>query len=119
MVRADRPGLPDHHAVHESWTDTVVAVKLGADDDGMVLLTGRVTQDGTALVATHGLSGRLLWSDNHRVAGEPLDYPVSIAVGPFGSGGAPTVSVAWSVDGRLTPTTRAAGPGPTARSDSR
>ncbi len=69
---------------------------------GMVLLTGRVTQDGTALVATHGLSGRLLWSDNHRVAGEPLDYPVSIAVGPFGSAGAATVSVAWSVDGRLT-----------------
>lgn len=102
VVRADRPGLPDHHAVHKGWNDTVVAVKLGADDDGMVLLTGRVTQDGTALVATHGLSGRLLWSDNHRVAGESLDYPVSIAVGPFGSAGAATVSVAWSVDGRLT-----------------
>ena len=101
-VRADRPGLPDHHAVHVSWDDTVVAVKLGASDDGMVLLTGRVTQDGTALVATDGLSGRLLWSDNHRVPGEALDYPVSIAVGPFGAAGAATVSVAWSVDGRLT-----------------
>jgi hypothetical protein len=102
VVRADRPGLPDHHAVHETWSDPVVAVKLGASDDGMVLVTGRVTQDGTALVATHGLSGRLLWSDNHRVAGDPLDYPLSIAVGPFGAAGAATVSVAWSLDGRLT-----------------
>ena len=115
VVRADRPGLPDHHAVHEGWNDTVVAVKLGASDDGMVLLTGRATQDGTALVATHGLSGRLLWSDNHRVAGEALDYPVSIAVGPFGSAGAATVSVAWSVGGRRPCTTRAAGLGRTAR----
>jgi hypothetical protein len=102
VVRADRLGLPDHHAVHETWSDPVVAVKLGASDDGMVLVTGRVAQDGTALVATHGLSGRLLWSDNHRVAGDPLDYPLSIAVGPFGAAGAATVSVAWSLDGRLT-----------------
>lgn len=111
VVLADEPGLPDHHSVPADWRrhaarrtdrEIVVAARFGAADDGRpVLVCAAVTFDGTAIVVTDVLDGRLLWSDNI-VVDEPLrDRPTSIAVGPFGRTGVPTVSVAWS-SGRLT-----------------
>ena len=111
VVRADEPGLPDHHAVPADWRrdvarrddrEIVVAVRFGMMDDGRAMLvSAAITFDGAAIVATDVLDGRLLWSDNHQTA-EPLrDRPTSVAVGRFGLAGVPTVSVAWS-SGRLT-----------------
>jgi hypothetical protein len=111
VVRADEPGLPDHHAVPADWRqhvarrddrEIVVAVRFGMTDDGRsMLVSAAMTFDGAAVVATDVLDGRLLWSDNHGTA-EPLrDRPTSVAVGRFGPTGVPTVSVAWS-SGRLT-----------------
>ncbi len=111
MVRADRIGLPDHDILPADWRDAayrggnreiVMAVAFGADEDGRAMLVcASITGDGTALVATDVLDGRLLWSDN-LLSDQPLrDHPTSIAVGPFGHAGVPTVSVAWS-SGRLT-----------------
>jgi hypothetical protein len=111
VVRADRPGLPDHDSLPADWRDTaacggdreiVMAVAFGAAEDGRAMLVcASITGDGTAVVATDVLDGRLLWSDNVLTT-EPLrDHPTSIAVGPFGDAGVPTVSVAWS-SGRLT-----------------
>ncbi len=111
VVLADEPGLPDHHSVPADWRrhearrkdrEIVVAARFGAADDGRtVLVCAAITVDGAAIVVTDLLDGRLLWSDNILVS-EPLrDRPTSIAVGPFGRTGVPTVSVAWS-SGRLT-----------------
>jgi hypothetical protein len=111
VALADEPGLPDHHRLPADWRrhvarrkdrEIVVAVRFGTADDGRpVLVCAAITVDGTALVVTDVLDGRLLWSDNI-LTGEPLrDRPTSIAVGPFGRTGVPTVSVAWS-SGRLT-----------------
>ena len=79
-----------------------MAARFGRTDDGRTTLTSAaITFDGAAIVTTDALDGRLLWSDNHRTP-EPLrDRPTSVAVGPFGPAGVPTVSVAWS-SGRLT-----------------
>jgi hypothetical protein len=111
VALADEPGLPDHHSVPADWRphvgrrkdrEIVVAARFGAADDGRpVLVCAAITVDGTAIVVTDVWDGRLLWSDNILVS-EPLrDRPTSIAVGPFGRTGVPTVSVAWST-GRLT-----------------
>jgi hypothetical protein len=111
VVLADEPGLPDHHSLPADWRqhvgrrddrEIVVAARFGAADGGRtVLVCAAITVDGTAIVVTDVLDGKLLWSDNIMVT-EPLrDRPTSIAVGPFGRSGAPTVSVAWS-SGRLT-----------------
>ena len=48
-----------------------------------------VTADGTAIVVTDVLDGRLLWSDNIVVPTSRSDHPTSIAVGPFGATGRP------------------------------
>jgi hypothetical protein len=111
VILADEPGLPDHHSLPADWRqhvgrrddrEIVVAARFGAADGGRtVLVCAAITVDGTAIVVTDVLDGKLLWSDNIMVT-EPLrDRPTSIAVGPFGRSGAPTVSVAWS-SGRLT-----------------
>jgi hypothetical protein len=111
IVRADRPGLPDHHTVPADWRRTaplredreiVLAVRFGQTDDGQtILVSGALTADGAALVVTDVVDGRLVWSDNH-LSDEPLrDRPTSIEIGRFGPTGVPTVSVAWS-SGRLT-----------------
>jgi hypothetical protein len=111
VVRADQPGLPDHHAVPADWRrhvgrrddrEIVVAVRFGLTDDGRTMLvSAAITFDGAAIVATDVLDGRLLWSDNHRTSQPLRDRPTSVAAGRFGPNGAPTVSVAWS-SGRLT-----------------
>ena len=111
VVRADEPGLPDHHAVPADWRrqvarrddrEIVVAVRFGMTDEGRsMLVSAAITFDGAAVVATDVLDGRLLWSDNHRTAAPLSDRPTSVAVGRFGPAGVPTVSVAWS-SGRLT-----------------
>jgi hypothetical protein len=106
VVRADEPGLPDHHSLPADWRrhvarrddrEIVVAVRFGMTDDGRAMLvSAAITFDGAAIVATDVLDGRLLWSDNHRTA-EPLsDRPTSVAVGRFGRAEVSTVSVAWS-----------------------
>lgn len=111
VALADEPGLPDHHSLPADWRvpvgrrkdrEIVVAVSFGVADDGRaVLVAASITADGTAIVVTDILDGRLLWSDNI-LSTEPLrDHPTSIAVGRFGRPGVPTVSVAWS-SGRLT-----------------
>ena len=111
VALADEPGLPDHHSIPADWRgqigrrkdrEIVVAVSFGVADDGRaVLVAASITPDGTAIVVTDVLDGRLLWSDNV-VSAEPLrDHPTSIAVGRFGRPAVPTVSVAWS-SGRLT-----------------
>jgi hypothetical protein len=111
IIRADLPGLPDHHAAPADWRrpaplredrEIVVAVRFGQTDEGQtILVSGALTTDGAALVVTDVVTGRLVWSDNH-LSDEPLrDRPTSIEVGRFGPAGVPTVSVAWS-SGRLT-----------------
>jgi hypothetical protein len=66
-----------------------------------MLVSGAITDDGAAIVATDVRSGRLLWCDNYPAADPLRDHPTSVATGRFGPAGAPTVSVAWS-SGRLT-----------------
>ncbi len=111
VVRADRAGLPDHHSVAADWRDAAsrvgdreiaTAVAFGTADEGRsILVSAAITGDGTAVVATDVRDGRLLWADNILSAQPLRDHPTSIAVGPFGHAGVPTVSVAWS-SGRLT-----------------
>jgi hypothetical protein len=124
VARADAPGLPDHRIVHEdSWTgrdggerDMATVVKLGTDDYGrFVLVAGRLTWDGAALVTTDLRAGSTgvyagveLWGNNWRGKDDNkkprLQWPDLISFGKLGSGATRTqelMAVAWPTLGRV------------------
>lgn len=123
VARVDRPGLPDVRIVHENtWTgrgenerDMTTVVKLGVDDyDRFVLVAGRVTWDGAALVttdlragSTNKYAGTELWGNNWRTKDDTknrLQWPDLISFGKLGRGATRThelMAVAWPTLGRV------------------
>lgn len=122
VTRADQSQFPDYRIVHEKWDgrgkdnrDMVSVVKLGVDDyDRFVLVAGRITYDGAALVTSDLRAGSTdrhaateLWGNNWRTKddlGSRLQWPDLISFGKLGSGTTRTqelMAVAWPSLGRV------------------
>jgi hypothetical protein len=122
VARADEDGLPDYRIVHERWDgrgesdrDMVSVVKLGVDDyDRFVLVAGRITYDGAALVTSDLRAGSNdtsaateLWGNNWRTKDDKkarLQWPDLVSFGKLGSGATRTqelMAVAWPSLGRV------------------